>query len=78
MKSLYLTLACLIVSPIATAAERPNVILIVGDDLGVNDLSCYGRNDQPTPHLDALAASGAQSTSAYAAQTVCSPRARRS
>lgn len=54
-------------------AERPNVVLIVGDDLGVNDLSCYGRKDQPTPNLDALAARGTRFTTAYAAQTVCSP-----
>ncbi len=73
MKLIYLALACLTVSSFALAAERPNVILIVGDDLGVNDLSCYGRKDQPTPHLDSLAASGARFTSAYAAQTVCSP-----
>ena len=49
------------------------MVLIVADDLGINDLSCYGRRDQPTPHLDALAARGTRFTSAYAAQTVCSP-----
>jgi arylsulfatase A-like enzyme len=55
------------------AARRPNIVFIVGDDLGVNDLSCYGRRDQPTPHLDRLAGEGIRFTSAYAAQSVCSP-----
>ncbi len=73
MKPLILTIACLVVPTFTLAAERPNVVFILADDLGVNDLSCYGRKDQPTPHLDALAASGTRFTSAYAAQTVCSP-----
>ncbi len=54
-------------------ARHPNIVFIVGDDLGVNDLSCYGRRDQPTPHLDRLANEGIRFTSAYAAQSVCSP-----
>src|SRR5438270_12448997 len=57
----------------AAPADRPNVVFILADDLGVNDLSCYGRKDQPTPNLDRLAARGTRFTSAYAAQTVCSP-----
>jgi arylsulfatase A len=55
------------------AAEKPNIILIFTDDLGINDLSCYGRKDQPTPHLDKLAAEGVRFTSAYCAQPICSP-----
>jgi arylsulfatase A len=64
----------------ATAGEkpvagerRPNIVLIVADDLGINDLSCYGRKDQPTPNLDKLAKQGLRFTTAYAAQSVCSP-----
>ncbi len=57
-----------------TAADpAPNIILIVAEDLGVNDLSCYGRRDQPTPRLEKLAAEGLRFTSAYAAGPVCSP-----
>jgi arylsulfatase A-like enzyme len=52
---------------------RPNIVFILADDLGVNDLSCYGRKDQPTPHLDRLAAQGLRFTSAYCAQPICSP-----
>ncbi len=60
----------------ARAAEQsrpPNIIFILADDLGINDLSCYGRKDQPTPNLDKLASEGARFTCAYAAQSVCSP-----
>lgn len=59
----------------AEAAEppRPNIVFILCDDLGVNDLSCYGRKDQATPHLDRLAQQGLRFTTAYAAQSVCSP-----
>jgi len=58
----------------APAASRPpNIVFIIADDLGIHDLSCYGRKDQPTPNLDKLAKQGARFTSAYAAQSVCSP-----
>ena len=55
------------------AASRPNVILILADDLGVNDLHCYGRTDHLTPHLDRLASEGMRFTCAYTAQPICSP-----
>ena len=57
----------------ALAVERPNFVLILADDLGVNDLSCYGRKDQRTPHLDRLAAGGTRFDAAYCAQPICSP-----
>lgn len=57
----------------AGAAEKPNVILIVIDDLGRNDLGCYGSTFHRTPHIDRLAADGVKFTHAYAACPVCSP-----
>lgn len=54
-------------------APRPNVIVISVDDLGWNDLGCYGNRFNETPHLDRLAADGMQFTQAYAAAPVCSP-----
>ncbi|MBI5759135.1 MAG: sulfatase [Planctomycetales bacterium] len=54
-------------------AAKPNVVFIFADDLGVNDLSCYGRKDQQTPRLDKLATQGLRFTSAYCAQPICSP-----
>ena len=56
------------------AAERPpNVILIMVDDLGYNDLSCYGHPKIKTPVLDRLAAEGVRLTSFYSGSTVCTP-----
>lgn len=51
----------------------PNIVLILVDDLGWTDLSCYGSSFYETPHLDALAAGGLRFTQAYAAAPVCSP-----
>jgi arylsulfatase A-like enzyme len=55
------------------AAERPNVVLILADDLGWSDLGCYGSDGYETPHLDQLAREGMKFTQNYAACTVCSP-----
>lgn len=52
---------------------RPNIVLLLADDLGVNDLGCYGRAEHRTPNLDRLAAEGLRFTSAYCAQPICSP-----
>ncbi|MCF7853972.1 MAG: sulfatase [Candidatus Pacebacteria bacterium] len=50
----------------------PNIVFIICDDLGINDLGCYGRAEHHTPHLDALARQGTRFTSAYASQAICS------
>lgn len=55
------------------AAARPNVILIVADDLGWGDLGCYGNPDLDTPVLDRLAAAGVRLTDCYAPSPLCSP-----
>ena len=44
----------------AQAADKPNVIVILADDLGYGDLSCYGANDIATPNIDRMAAEGAK------------------
>src|ERR1044072_3668647 len=51
----------------------PNIVFIIADDLGINDLACYGRKDHHTPNLDKLAKQGMRFTDAYSAQSVCSP-----
>jgi len=53
--------------------RRPNIIFILADDLGINDLACYGRKDHWTPNLDKLARQGMRFTNAYTAASVCSP-----
>src|ERR1022692_1314185 len=55
------------------APRKPNIVFIMADDLGINDLGCYGRKDQPTPNLDKLAKQGLRFTSAYTAASICSP-----
>jgi len=55
------------------AAERPNILLIVGDDMGYADVGFHGCKDIPTPHLDALAAAGVRCTNGYVTGPYCSP-----
>lgn len=55
------------------AEMKPNILFILADDLGINDLGCYGRSDHHTPNLDRLASEGTRLTSAYCAQPICSP-----
>lgn len=55
------------------SAAPPNIVLILADDLGVNDLACYGRAEHRTPHLDRLASEGVRFSAAYCAQPICSP-----
>lgn len=53
--------------------ERPNIIIILIDDLGARDLGCCGSSFYETPHLDRLASEGMRFTDAYASCPVCSP-----
>jgi len=66
-------LLCVITASVAVADRKPNVILILADDLGSVDLNCYGAHDLATPNLDALADRGIRFTQFYAAAPVCSP-----
>src|SRR5262245_49752143 len=59
--------------PPLVLAAPPNIVFILADDLGINDLGCYGRREHTTPHLDRLACEGARFTTAYCAQPICSP-----
>ncbi|HIE53331.1 MAG TPA: N-acetylgalactosamine-6-sulfatase [Armatimonadetes bacterium] len=53
--------------------RKPNLLLIVADDLGYGDLGCYGQKLIKTPNLDRLAAEGVRFTQCYAGSTVCAP-----
>ncbi|MEX0321393.1 MAG: sulfatase-like hydrolase/transferase [Puniceicoccaceae bacterium] len=53
--------------------KKPNIIVILADDLGYADLSCQGCEDIPTPHIDSIAESGIRFTNGYANHPVCSP-----
>jgi uncharacterized sulfatase len=66
-------IAAALVSFSSAAAEKPNLIFILADDLGYGDLGCYGQEKILTPHLDQMAAEGMRFTDFYAGSTVCAP-----
>jgi len=78
MRSVILALACLLLAACSTpeaeqTASPPNIVVIVADDLGYNDLGSFGSEIIRTPHLDALAAGGVRATDGYVSAAVCSP-----
>ena len=54
-------------------SQKPNIIYIFADDLGIGDLSCYGATKVSTPHIDRLAGQGVQFTNAYATSATSTP-----
>ena len=55
------------------AARKPNVVFILGDDLGYCDVSMYGCKEIPTPNIDSIGKNGIRFTNAYVSAPVCSP-----
>ncbi len=68
-----LLLAFTLGTTLCSAAEKPNIIFILTDDLGWGDLGCYGHPHIKTPYLDRLAKQGALFTQFYVNGSVCSP-----
>jgi len=70
-----LTRRAFLASSLALSAQpsRPNLIVILADDMGYGDIGCYGSPDVPTPHIDSLAKNGTRFTDAYVSCAVCSP-----
>lgn len=58
---------------VAAAADRPNIVIIVGDDMGYADVGFHGCQDIPTPSLDSLAAGGVRCSNGYVSGPYCSP-----
>ena len=56
-----------------TELDRPNIIYIFADDLGIGDLSCYGATRISTPNIDRLAGQGAQFSNAYTTSATSTP-----
>jgi arylsulfatase A-like enzyme len=71
-KFLLLALGALLTFAV-NAAERPNVILIIGDDISWDDFGCYGNPTARTPNIDRLAARGIRFTNAFLTASSCSP-----
>ena len=74
-RSTLIALACLapFKQTATLAADKPNILIILVDDLGYGDLSSYGAKDLKSPHLDELMESGMRFDSFYANCPVCSP-----
>ncbi|MBK3519740.1 sulfatase-like hydrolase/transferase, partial [Carboxylicivirga marina] len=70
--SLFLILLCFQVSA-QENNTKPNIIHILADDVGYDDLSCFGSKDIHTPNLDALAEMGMKFTNFYAPHGTCTP-----
>lgn len=74
MRSLLILLTALPLAGISVhAAQRPNVVVILADDLGYADLSCYGSKNVQTPNIDRLAREGVRLTQFYANAPECTP-----
>jgi arylsulfatase A-like enzyme len=69
---LYLGLAAFCMAT-ANAADKPNIVYILADDMGIGDVGCYGQKTLTTPNLDRMAAEGMRFTRHYAGCTVCAP-----
>lgn len=63
-----------VLTPSVTAADRPNLVIILSDDMGYSDIGCYG-SEIETPHLDALAEDGLRFTQFYNTARCCPTRA---
>jgi len=70
---LLFTLLCAVPALIAAPSVRPNIIVLLCDDLGYGDLSCFAHPEIRTPHIDKLAREGTRFTDCYSASPVCSP-----
>lgn len=68
-----LALLLVVAAGMATAAQRPNVVFIMADDLGYHDLGCYGQKKIRTPSIDAMAVEGTRFTDVYSGSSVCAP-----
>ncbi|MEX1049146.1 MAG: sulfatase-like hydrolase/transferase [Akkermansiaceae bacterium] len=73
MKSHYSLLASILLAASTSAAEKPNVLLIYGDDVGWGDLSVQGSQKIQTPNIDQLAAKGLRFTDGHCSAATCSP-----
>lgn len=73
MRTRLLLLAVLLVPGSLAAAEQPNIIYIMADDLGVGDVGCYGQQLLKTPRIDQLAREGMRFTQHYSGSALCAP-----
>ena len=63
----------LFAAPAAATPPKPNIVLILADDLGFGDTGCYGATKIPTPNVDRLGREGLRFTDAHATSATCTP-----
>lgn len=74
MRRIICSVAFAALTSVAAAADRPNIVFILADDLGYGDVGCYNPESKiPTPNLDKLASEGMSFTDAHSPSTVCTP-----
>nr|MBP7638453.1 sulfatase-like hydrolase/transferase [Kiritimatiellia bacterium] len=73
MTNRYVIAVLVLAAGAAAAAQKPNLIFVLADDLGYGELGCYGQQVIQTPRLDRMAAEGVRFTGFYAGATVCAP-----
>lgn len=78
MRSVFFALGCLLAAVAIlgagqSAQAKPNILVIVGDDMGYGDIGVHGCKDIPTPHIDSLAKNGVRCTNGYVSGPYCSP-----
>ena len=74
MRNLALQLLCFVLASLSASAAKPNIIVILADDLGYGDVSYHGTlKETTTPHIDSIAQSGAWFQNGYSAAPVCGP-----
>jgi len=66
------TLVLFVAVELACSAERPNIVLLIADDLGYGELGCQGNDEIPTPHIDSIARNGVRFTDGYVTAPFCS------
>ena len=79
VRGMALALSALALDPHKLAAElvgegrKPNIVIILADDMGYGDITCYGGISVNTPHIDGLAKSGLRFTNAHSDAATCTP-----
>jgi arylsulfatase A-like enzyme len=73
IRALLVSMACALCLPGVAAERRPNIVVILADDLGYADLGMQGLKEIPTPSIDSIAANGVRFTDGYSNHPVCSP-----
>jgi len=73
LKIFAITWSCLYIASCNPAIEKPNIIVIMADDLGYGDVSSYGATAVNTPNIDKLAGGGLKFTGGYCTAATCTP-----